>query len=99
MKVCWPTETIPAYPASAFHIAARMTRISSEVICWTMSAPKIWGRAASSRVTASRHQEPIREVRSDRITAYRFAARGLVSTVVIGPPADDAGPPGEQLSG
>ncbi len=27
MNACWPTETRPAYPASRFHMLARMSRM------------------------------------------------------------------------
>ena len=55
MKACWPIETMPAYPASRFHIVAMITRMKKFIRIVTHEAGRIHG--AQVKKTA-KHDRP-----------------------------------------
>ena len=66
MNACWPTETIPAYPASRFHMLAMVSRMKRLMSVLTRPAP--------TKDTASAEQHDHRREEHDRAQPERAGA-------------------------
>jgi hypothetical protein len=53
MNPCWPIETIPAYPASRFHIVAMITRMKKFIRIVTSDAGSIHGAQVKKMANAT----------------------------------------------
>src|SRR5580704_10938471 len=94
-NACCPTDTRPAYPASRFHMLARVKMMNACTRMVSVPAPTRYGNSAST-TTTTRAPSPVQATfLRDRVTRYFSAERAVVSaTAVTTPPSGLSGPAG-----